>query len=41
MVKYLDVIIEGKAEEHKVLGPAICIRNGRIIDQRIIDFQQR
>jgi N5-(carboxyethyl)ornithine synthase len=41
MVKYLDVIIEGRAEQHEVLGPAICIQNGRIIDRRIIDFQQR
>jgi N5-(carboxyethyl)ornithine synthase len=41
MVKYLDVIIEGGAEQHEVLGPATCIRNGQIIDRRIIDFQQR
>jgi N5-(carboxyethyl)ornithine synthase len=41
MVKYLDVIIEDRAEDDKVLGPAICIKNGRIVDQRIIDFQQR
>jgi N5-(carboxyethyl)ornithine synthase len=41
IVKYLDVIIEGKAEQHEVLGPATCIRNGHIVDRRIIDFQQR
>lgn len=41
MVKYLDVIIEGKAEQHAVLAPATCIKNGHIVDRRIIDFQQR
>lgn len=41
MVKYLDVLIEGAAEGNAVLQPAICIRNGIIIDQRINDFQKR
>jgi N5-(carboxyethyl)ornithine synthase len=41
MVKYLDIIIEGRAEEDPVLKPAICIHNGKIIDQRINDFQKR
>lgn len=41
MVKYLDILIEDKAEQDDVLRPAICIRNGEIVDQRIIDFQKR
>ncbi|MFL6675149.1 MAG: N(5)-(carboxyethyl)ornithine synthase [Massilia sp.] len=41
MVKYLDVLIEERAEQDEVLRPAICIRNGAIIDQRINDFQKR
>ena len=41
IIKYLDVIIEGKADQHDVLGPATCIRSGDIVDRRIIDFQKR
>jgi N5-(carboxyethyl)ornithine synthase len=41
VAKYLDPIIEGKVDEHEVLGPATCIRNGQIVDHRIIDFQKR
>lgn len=41
MVKYLDVLIEGGAECNAVLRPAICIKNGMIVDQRIRDFQKR
>jgi N5-(carboxyethyl)ornithine synthase len=41
MVKYLDTIIEGRTEQDPVLQPAICIRNGTIVDQRINDFQKR
>ena len=41
MVRYLDLLIEDKAEQNEVLRPAICIRNGEILDKRIIDFQKR
>lgn len=41
MVRYLDVIIEERIEQDPVLAPAVCVRNGEIRDQRIIDFQQR
>ena len=41
LVKYLDVIIEGRVGENAVLDRATCIRNGIVIDQRINDFQQR
>jgi len=41
MVRYLDIIIEDKADQDAVLAPATCIRNGEIIDRRIIDFQKR
>ena len=41
LVKYLDIIIEGRADDNQVLRQATCIRNGTIIDQRINDFQHR
>ena len=41
LIKYLDTIIEGKADEDIILNRATCIRNGIIIDQRINDFQNR
>lgn len=41
LIKYLDIIIEGRADESEILRKATCIRNGEIIDQRINDFQHR
>lgn len=41
MVRYLDVLIEDKAESNEILTAATCIKNGEIIDKRIIDFQGR
>lgn len=41
LIKYLDVIIEGRAADNAVLDRATCIKNGIIIDQRINDFQKR
>jgi N5-(carboxyethyl)ornithine synthase len=41
LVKYLDTIIEEREETDEVLKNATCIRNGNILDQRIIDFQKR
>lgn len=37
--KYIDMLIEEKADE--VLKKCLCIENGKIIDQRINDFQGR
>lgn len=41
IVKYLDLLIENKELENKVLAQAIIIENGIIKDQRINDFQRR
>lgn len=41
LVKYLDDIINENVEENDVLYNAIIIKNGEIIDKRIIDFQKR
>ena len=41
MVRYLDVIIEDRVDQDEVLAPAVCIRDGSIVDRRIIDFQNR
>lgn len=41
VTKYLDMIIEGKADENPVLGRATCIKNGIIADRRISDYQNR
>lgn len=41
IVKYLDLLIENKELENKVLAQAIIIENGIIKDQRINDFQKR
>lgn len=40
-VKYIDYLIEDKVKENKTLSGSICIENGNICDQRIIDFQNR
>lgn len=41
LVKYIDDIIDNKEETNKVLKDAIIIKNGTIIDKRIIDYQNR
>lgn len=41
LIKYLDDVIEGHADENNILNRATCIRSGVIIDQRINDFQNR
>lgn len=41
LVKYLDKIIEGVVNEDNTLAAAVIINAGKIIDQRIIDYQQR
>ena len=41
LIKYLDTLIEDRADEDVVLNRATCIRNGIIIDQHINDFQNR
>lgn len=41
MVRYLDLLIEDKADSNEILAGATCIKNGEIIDKRIIDFQGR
>lgn len=41
VVKYLDDMIEGKIWDHEVLRKALIMKNGVIIDQRIIDYQNR
>jgi len=40
-VKYIDVLIEGVAEENQVLKKCHNFELGEILDQRIIDFQNR
>lgn len=40
-VKYIDVLIEGVAEENQVLNKCHNFELGEILDQRIIDFQNR
>ena len=40
LVKYLDDIINENVEENDVLYNTIIIKNGEIIDKRIIDFQK-
>lgn len=39
--KYIDVIIEGAEDENKILSRAKIIKNGKIIDPRINEFQGR
>lgn len=41
LIKYIDDIIEEKVENNDALKKATIIKNGEIIDQRIIDFQNR
>ncbi len=41
LIKYLDDIVEEKIEVNEVLKNATIINNGEIIDQRILDFQNR
>ena len=41
VAKYIDDIIEGKEDTNEVLKKATIIQEGKIIDQRIIDFQNR
>jgi N5-(carboxyethyl)ornithine synthase len=40
-IKYIDDLIEEKANENKVLKKATVIKNGEILDPNIIDFQKR
>lgn len=39
VVKYLDLLVEGR--ENDTLTAAKCVEEGRIIDQRIVEFQGR
>lgn len=41
LIKYIDEIIEDKEEVNEVLRNAIIIKNGMILDKRIIDYQNR
>jgi N5-(carboxyethyl)ornithine synthase len=41
LAPYIDVMIEERATDDPVLGPAIIIRNGVIADERITRFQRR
>lgn len=41
LIKYLDTVIEGEADQNVILERATCIRDGVIVDQRINDFQNR
>lgn len=41
VARYLDPIIENRIDEDPVLKNAVIIRNGRILDQKIIRYQQR
>lgn len=41
VVKFVDILIEGTAKENEVLGKALIIEEGKIIDHRIIEFQER
>ncbi len=41
LTKYLDIMIEGRANENAIIDRATCIRNGVVVDQRINDFQNR
>ena len=38
---FLDVIVEARMEEDPVLSPAVVIRDGVIVDERIIRYQGR
>lgn len=40
-VKYIDALISDKAEGHHVLGKALAVKDGAIIDERIRIFQGR
>ena len=41
LIKYIDDIIEDKSGSNEVLKNATIIKNGKIIDQRIVAFQKR
>lgn len=41
VVKYIDDIIEEKENINNILQKAICIKKGKIKDQRIYNFQER
>lgn len=41
LVKYIDCIIEEKEEKNETLKNAVIIKNGNIIDKKIIDYQQK
>ncbi|MCS6104931.1 N(5)-(carboxyethyl)ornithine synthase [Clostridium botulinum] len=41
LIKYIDYIIEEKVETNEILKNATIIKNGLILDKRIIDFQKR
>jgi N5-(carboxyethyl)ornithine synthase len=41
LINYLDIIIEGNADQNEVLRQATCIQDGQIIDKKIVDFQGR
>lgn len=39
VVKFLDTLIEDKGESNEVLRNALVIKNGKVLDKKIIDFQ--
>jgi N5-(carboxyethyl)ornithine synthase len=41
VIRYLDDLIEGKEEDNQVLKEAMVIKDGVILDQSIIEFQNR
>lgn len=41
VARFIDTLIEDKAEECEILKDAIALKDGKIVDHRIIDFQGR
>ncbi len=41
LAPFLDVIVEGRTEDHPVLEPALIVRGGTIFDDRIVRYQGR
>ncbi|MGJ9460480.1 N(5)-(carboxyethyl)ornithine synthase [Oceanobacillus sp. CF4.6] len=39
LVKYIDIIIEDRVKENEVLSNAIIVENGKVMDQKIIEYQ--
>ncbi|WP_125154156.1 N(5)-(carboxyethyl)ornithine synthase [Clostridium rectalis] len=39
--KYIDILIDGREDDNKVLSDSIIIRDGEVLDKKIIEFQHR